>query len=328
MNKQDKFSISLLSVALFIGVLLMLIKFAAYYFTNSNAIFSDALESTVNIIAGTISLISVIIASSPIDKNHPYGHGKVEFLSAGFEGAFIIVAGLLIIIKSCYHFFVVNTIEEMPLGIALISFSGIVNYILGYSLVIKGKKNHSAAMMASGEHLKTDTYTTIGLLIGLLLIWLTNIWWLDQAIAIVFAFAILYAGFKIVRTSLSGILDETDTDLVKSIIAILNENRTENWIDIHNLRVIKYGASLHIDCHVTLPWYLNLKEAHEEITKIDELINTRMPNKVELFIHEDPCVPSSCKICSKSNCAVRLEAFKYEISWNLDNVLSNKKHGS
>lgn len=320
-------NMKLLIISLVLGIVLMAIKFAAFYITGSNAIFSDALESIVNVIAAFISFISVVIAASPKDKNHPYGHGKVEFLSAGFEGIFILLAGIIIIAKSVYNLFVINVLSEMISGIILTAFTGLANYIMGFILVNNGKKSSSAAMIASGEHLKTDTYTTAGLLIGLLLIWFTDIWWLDQAIAILFAFVILFTGYKIVRSSLSGILDETDTTLVNDIIAILNKNRQDNWIDIHNLRVIKYGAALHIDCHVTLPWYFNLQQAHEEITKIDDLVNHHLPNKVELFIHEDPCVPTSCHICNKQHCDVRKQPYQYTLQWNIDTVLSNKKHG-
>jgi cation diffusion facilitator family transporter len=313
-------NIRLLRVTVSVGVLLLVIKFTAYYLTGSNAILSDALESIVNVAAGIISLIAITIAAVPRDENHPYGHGKVEFLSAGFEGGMIVLAGVSIIGKAIYNFFFPNEIEDLPIGIGLIALSGAVNFIMGYVLVKKGNKSHSAAMVASGEHLKTDTYTTIGLLIGLGLIVLTDILWLDQVVAIIFGLLILYSGYKIVRGALSGILDETDLDLVKNIGDVLQQNRRENWVDVHNLRVIKYGSALHIDCHVTLPWYLNLQEAHEEV-------NENFPNNVEFFIHEDPCIPESCKICIKQNCAVRKHPFEGKTEWTIQNLLRNQKHG-
>ena len=323
---NNQLNIRLLTVTLAVGILLLSIKFLAYFITGSNAILGDALESIVNVIAGIISLGSVIVAALPKDENHPYGHGKVEFLSAGFEGGFIAIAGISIIVKAIYNLFHPVILNEMGLGIVLIAVSGLVNYILGFVLIQKGKKSHSVAMLASGEHLKTDTYTTIGLLVGLLLIWLTGIVWLDQVVAILLGVFILYSGYKILKTALSGILDETDMELILDIIKVLHQNRRENWIDIHNLRVIKYGSSLHIDCHVTLPWYINLQEAHDEITLIDEQVNDYLPNNVELFIHEDPCVPNSCSICIKKNCSVRQKEFIGESEWNLKNVLSNQKH--
>lgn len=329
LQKHNDFSssISLLKATILTGIALLLIKFTAYYLTGSNAILSDALESIVNVAAGLISLLAIYIASVPKDVNHPYGHGKAEFLSAGFEGGMIVLAACFIIGKAVYNLFVPNILHQMPLGIALTALSGLVNFIMGVLLTRKGKKNHSAALVASGEHLKTDTYTTIGLLVGLLAIWLTKLHWLDQIIAIAFAILILRTGYKIVRGALSGIMDETDLELISHLAEVLRKNRKENWIDIHNLRVIKYGSSLHIDCHVTMPWYLNLQEAHEEITKIDELINAHFPNNIEFFIHEDPCIPESCRICAKQQCPVRLNPFEGTTEWTIENLLRNKKHG-
>jgi cation diffusion facilitator family transporter len=317
---HSAYNIKLLFITVFVGIVLLGIKFFAYAITDSNAILGDAMESIVNVIAGIISLASVIIASLPKDKNHPYGHGKVEFLSAGFEGGFIVVAGILIIGKAIYNLFFPVALQNIDIGLILIAASGLINYLLGFILVSKGRKNNSVAMVASGEHLKTDTYTTIGLVAGLALLWVTNITWIDQIVAIILGLFILYSGYKIVKTALSGILDEADVELTEKIVAILQQNRIPEWIDIHNLRVIKYGASLHIDCHVTLPWYSNLEEAHTYITLIDEILNNQLPNNVEFFIHQDPCIPASCTICTIAHCKVRQQAFVAPLKWTLDNV--------
>jgi len=201
MNKpiHSAYNIKLLFITVTVGIVLLGIKFFAYTITDSNAILGDAMESIVNVIAGIISLVSVIIASLPKDKNHPYGHGKVEFLSAGFEGGFIAVAGVLIIGKAIYNIFYPVALQNIDIGLILIAFSGLINFLLGFILVNKGKKNNSVAMVASGEHLKTDTYTTIGLVAGLSLLWLTNIAWIDQLVAIILGCFILYSGYKIVK---------------------------------------------------------------------------------------------------------------------------------
>lgn len=319
-------NVKLLSFTVFVGVVLLLIKFVAYFFTHSNAILGDALESIVNVIAGLISLLSVVIAAIPKDSNHPYGHGKVEFLSAGFEGGFITIAGLAIIFKAIYNLLYPVEIHQLDLGITLTFATSAINFALGYILVIKGKENHSAAMVASGEHLKTDTYTSLGLIAGLILIWLTNIFWIDQIVAIILGIFIMFTGYNIVKKALSGILDETDLELIDEIAAILEKNRNTNWIDIHNMRIIKYGASLHIDCHVTLPYYLDLKEAHAEVTAIENLVNDKMPNNIELFIHTDPCEPFSCSVCTIQNCSVRSAPFVSRITWDRNNIVINKKH--
>jgi cation diffusion facilitator family transporter len=189
----------LLFLSVVISTSILLIKFIAFYITRSNAILGDALESIVNVVAGVITLISFSIAHLPKDKNHPYGHGKIEFLSAGFEGGMISIAGFIIIGKSIYNLFVPNELNELSLGIWLTIFSGTANFILGMILLKRGNKTNSAAMQASGRHLLTDVYTTIGLIIGLTLILLTNINWIDQVVAIIFGIIILFSGYKIIR---------------------------------------------------------------------------------------------------------------------------------
>ncbi len=203
MNNKNGYrnNIIMLRVTLSVSFIILIVKFIAWYITGSNAIMADALESIVNVAAGIIALVSVSIAAMPKDRDHPYGHGKAEFLSAAIEGTMISVAGLLIISKSVYNFFVPNLLEEIGIGIILISFAGVVNYVMGYFLEKTGKKTQSDTMVANGKHLKTDTYTIIGLILGLAVIWLTNIHWLYPLIAIIFGAYIIYAGFNVSRYS-------------------------------------------------------------------------------------------------------------------------------
>lgn len=313
---------------LFIGIGLLVIKFIAWYITRSNAILTDALESIVNVFAGAFALLSLIIAARPKDKDHPYGHGKVEFLSAGLEGGFIAFAGIYMIGKAVYNFFFPIEIQNLDIGMVLIVFAGIVNFITGYYLEKRGEESNSHAMMADGKHLQSDAWSTVGLLAGLALIFFTGIKWLDNVTAIALGIYIAFTGYKLVRSSLAGIMDEADYKLMDELIEIMNTNREDNWVDIHNLRVIKYGSKLHVDCHITLPWFFNLRESHNEVEKLDKLINEKKQHSVEFFIHSDPCIPASCKICQKTDCKVRQHPMERKIEWKLENVLGNKKHGS
>lgn len=313
---------------LIIGIVLLSLKFLAWYLTNSNAILTDALESIINVAAGVFALYSLIIASRPKDIDHPYGHGKVEFLSSGLEGILIASAGIYMVGKAVYNFFFPIAVESLDIGIALITFTGIVNYILGFYLDKKGRKTNSFVMIAQGKHLQSDAYSTVGLLVGLFLIFITKIIWLDNVVAILLGAFIFYTGYKLFRASLAGIMDEADYQLIDELIVIMNENRQNDWVDIHNLRVIKYGSKLHVDCHITLPWFLKLRDSHDEAEKLDKLINQIKQSDIEFFIHTDPCIPSSCKICQKNDCTVRQNPIEEKIEWKLENVLSNKKHGS
>jgi cation diffusion facilitator family transporter len=309
-----------------VAVLLFIIKMVAFWVTRSVAILTDALESTVNVIAGFIGLYSLYVAAKPRDENHPYGHGKAEFLSAAVEGTLIIVAALVIIYESVLHFIYPRELKQLDRGIILVAITALVNFIVGVISIRIGKKNNSLALVASGKHLQTDTWSTIGIILGLVLIRLTKLAWLDSVTAIVFAFTIMYTGYHILRHSLAGIMDEADKELLQKMLAVLNANRRTNWIDLHNLRVIKYGGQFHIDCHLTVPWYLNVVEAHKEVEELGRLIKKEFGTVFELFVHTDACLDFSCPICTKEDCQVRKHWFKKRVAWTLENVLKDKKH--
>jgi len=315
-----------MQMALAIGFLLMVAKFVAFFLTSSNAILTDALESIANIVAGCFALYSLWLASHPGDANHPYGHGKVEFLSAAFEGALILLTGIVIISKSIYNVIYPQELNALPTGIILTAGSGVINYLLGIYLVRKGNQYRSMTIEADGQHLKSDAYSSAGILLGLGILYFTSWVWLDNLIAIGFGIVIIVTGFRLLRQSIAGIMDEADYKVMEEIIDILNRNRRDNWIDIHNMRVIKYGFALHVDAHVTLPWYLSLQQAHEEIDEIDRLVNKEVSANVEFFLHTDPCLPSSCPVCQKRDCTVRQHAREKRIDWTVDNALMNRRH--
>ncbi len=310
----------------FVSISLFLIKILAWYLTHSVAILTDALESIVNVIAGLIGLYSLFISGKPKDTDHPYGHGKVEFISSAIEGVLIALAGLMIIYKSVSNIFVNHTIHQLDYGIYLILFTAIINYVAGRICVKAGSKNNSLALIAGGRHLIADTYTTLGICIGLVLILVTNIIWLDSAVAILFALIILYTGFNIVRSSIAGIMDEADEKLLEKMVDTLNKKRGVNWVDLHNLRIIKYGTTIHLDCHLTVPWYFNVHEAHKEIDALSDLVRNEFGQSVELFVHSDGCMDFSCSICDKVDCKERKTNFVKKITWTMENISTDKKH--
>lgn len=309
-----------------IGIVLFIIKVVAWYLTGSVAILTDALESTVNVVAGLIGVYSLYVSAKPKDHDHPYGHGKAEFISAAVEGTLITVAGFIIIYEAVNNLIHPHNIKQLDFGILLIAFTAVINYIAGAICINTGKKNNSLALISSGKHLQTDTYSTVGIIAGLALIYFTKVWWVDSAVAMLFAFIIMFTGYKIVRTSIAGIMDEADETLITKLVATLNANRRENWIDLHNLRIIKYGGTLHLDCHLTVPWYLNVHEAHKEIDALSYLVKKEFGESLELFVHSDGCLDFSCAICTKQDCKVRLHTFEKKIEWTVNNVSSNIKH--
>ncbi len=309
-----------------VGIVLFVTKIIAWYITQSVAILTDALESTVNVLAGLIGVYSLYVSAKPKDKDHPYGHGKAEFISAAVEGTLITVAGFVIIFEAINNLIHPHVIQQLDYGIALVAATGVINYIAGAFCINAGKKNNSLVLISSGKHLQTDTYSTLGIIVGLVLLYFTKWLWIDSAVAILFAFIIMFTGYKIVRTSISGIMDEADDTLINKMVAKLNIERPENWIDLHNLRIIQYGSTLHLDCHLTVPWYLNIHEAHHEIDVLSELVKKEYGESIELFVHTDGCLDFSCAICSKQNCPVRKQAFQKKIDWTVENISANIKH--
>lgn len=311
-----------------VSVVLLAVKFLAYFYTRSVAILTDGLESIVNVVAGLIGLYSLYLAAQPRDANHPYGHGKAEFLSAAIEGTLIGIAGITIVYKAVLQLLHPEPLQQIDIGIILIGITAVINYGLGSFCVAKGRKNNSIALQASGKHLQTDTYSTIGVIVGLTLVYFTRLIWIDAAVALALALFIVYTSYKILRESIAGIMDEADERLLKRMVAVLNSHRRENWVDLHNLRVIKFGSVLHVDCHLSVPWYLQVYEAHNEIDALESLIKKEFGESIEVFVHVDGCREYQCPICFKSNCPARKHDFEKRIEWNLENVISNQRHNT
>lgn len=304
----------------------MLAKFIAFYVTSSNAILTDASESIVNVLASAFAFYSIYLSALPRDQNHPYGHGKVEFFAVFFEGVLIALAGLIILVKSGYNLFYPQVIRSLLDGTIIIGIAGVVNFILGRYLVRQSRQLNSMTLYADGKHLLTDAYSSAALVMGLLLIYFTKIYYLDSILSVALGVYIIFSGYKLVRRSVGGLMDESDIEKLNEVVSILHHNRKDAWIDVHNLRTQIYGPDLHIDCHLTLPYYFDLNRVHEEVTQVSALINNESKNKTELFIHADPCLPECCHYCRMSACPVRNEPKSKDITWTLENVTPNRKH--
>jgi cation diffusion facilitator family transporter len=309
-----------------VSIFLFVLKLTAYYLTNSIAILTDALEGIVNVVAGIIGLYSLHISAKPKDTDHPYGHGKIEFLSAATEGLMIIVAGIFIAIEAIRQLIEPGELRSIDIGILIILITAVVNFIMGQICVRTGNKNNSLALVASGRHLLSDTYSTLGIIVGLALIYFTDITWLDSVVALLFSAFILFTGYQIIRKSVAGIMDESDRALLEKLVVVADANRSKNWIDLHNLRIIKYGSTLHIDCHLTVPWYLNVHEAHDEIEKLAKITSAEFGQAMELFVHSDGCLPISCPICIKDDCPVRHHNLERRVPWTVQNIQLDRKH--
>ena len=307
-------------------VLVFVLKMTTFFITHSLSVLSDTLESVVNIIATIVGSYSMYIAGKPKDKDHPYGHGKAEFISAAFQGTLIIVVGCLIIYESIDSFVHPGTLHNLGNGFWLLIIIALINISTALYVIRIGNKNNSVALVTSGKLFLIDFFTTISVAVGILILIVTHIQKVDSIIAILLGIWVVYDGYKILRASLAGIMDEADLALLENVIAEINANRNDQWIDLHNLRVIKYGSQLHIDCHLTMPWYLNVHEAHIVMDQFTDLIKRKFGDSVEFFIHIDGCMHFSCAICNIQNCEKRQNSFQKKLEWTMENVLANTKH--
>jgi cation diffusion facilitator family transporter len=321
---QTKRRLGLLSLVVSVG--LVAIKFYAYHLTRSQAVLTDALESIINVFTSGFALYSLYLAGLPKDENHPYGHGKVENLSLGFEGGLILMAGAFILYSASRSFLHPHPVGRPDWGVALLASTAVVNLVVGLLLVRAGKKLSSVALVGDGQHLYIDALTSIVSSGALLLVAATGVVRFDSGAALLLGGFILVNGWRMLRRSVSGLMDETDTAIVSEVIAELQAQRRAPWIDVHNLRVQRYGANLHIDCHMQMPYYFTLEEVHSQLFDIEELIKERFAVEVEMFVHADPCTFAACSLCLMAECPVRLHPFRHEVVWDIHNAIKNERH--
>lgn len=289
-----------------IGSLLLLGKFAAFYLTNSVGILTDAMESIVNVVAGVISLYSLRMAAKPKDDGHPFGHGKSELISASIEGILIIVAGGMIVWEGVSRLSTPQMPNQLDIGIYVIAAAGAVNYLMGWYSIKIGKRHNSMALIAGGRHLQSDTYSTIGLIAGLVLLYITRIPWIDSALALVFGSIIIWTGVSILRKTVANLMDKADVKLLEEILETVNDHRQSEWIDIHNTKMIRYGSYFYIDCDLTMPWYCNIRHGHDTCDSLKETILRHYSDRVLVSVHSDACDSRHCRGCSVRECPERL----------------------
>ncbi len=315
----------LVGLAILVGILLMALKFYAYRLTHSSAILSDALESIINVVASSFALVSILVASRPPDENHPYGHGKIEFFSAGFEGALIIMAAIGIFKTGIPRLIEPAPLPHLNIGLLLLAGAGVVNLIMGVGLIRSGKHCGSLTLVADGRHLLTDVSTSIGVLLGLVLVKVTGWLWLDGLIACIVGLNILVTGFSLVGQSFHGLMDAADRRVLIQLSDLLTRNRRANWLDIHQLRAWKSGDHTHIDMHLVLPRDCSLDQAHREAKAVETIVVDYFGGRASALIHMDPCVEDDCPACRQNGCPLRQVGPAADIDeWSLDTFTARK----
>lgn len=314
-RRNLKVRIAAISLSLLVGAALMGLKFYAYSLTGSSAILSDALESIINVVASAFALFSVVMAAKPPDKDHPYGHGKIEFFSAGFEGALIIVAAVGIFVTGWDHLFSPRPLPHLQSGLWLLLAASAVNLALGVLLVRLGRRTDSLILVADGRHVLTDVYTSGGVLLGLLLVKAGGWLWLDGAIACAVGLQVLITGTSLVRASFSGLMDASDPAVIARVTDLIASDRKAIWIDVHRLRAWRSGNLVHIDFHLILPRDFSLAEAHREVKVLEQRIVDDFQGRASVLIHMDPCEAPQCPVCRREPCEMRHAAAGEPVSW-------------
>ncbi len=293
-----------------VSVALLAAKYQAYLLTGSTAILSDALESIVNVAAAAFAVGGLVFAGRPADRNHPYGHGKIEFLSAAFEGGLIAFAALVIIYQVVQTLIRGAQVRQLEWGLAIVLGAGLVNLGLGWFLLRIGRKYDSLALVADGQHVLSDFYTSAGIVLGLLLVRATGLAWIDPVVAAVVALNLLWTGARLVRHAAGGLLDEEDPAFLNRLLQVLGSHVGKGVIRVHHLRAIRAGRFHHIDAHLVVPEFWSVDRAHELSEDLARRVIEEMRVEGELAFHTDPCHRAYCAMCDLDGCPVRREPFR------------------
>jgi cation diffusion facilitator family transporter len=297
-------------LSLVVSLVLLGAKYQAYRMTGSTAILSDALESIVNVVAAVFALGGLAFAAQPADRNHPYGHGKIEFFSAAFEGGLIAFAAVLIIYEVIQALLHGVEIRALDAGLAIVVGAGLANLALGLYLLRVGRAYQSLTLVADGKHVLSDFWTSVGIVVGLLLVRATGIWWLDPVTAAVVALNLMWTGFRLVRHAAGGLLDEEDTGLLSRLLEALDSRLGQGVIRVHHLRAIRAGRFHHVEAHLVVPEFWSVDQAHELSEDLAARVISELGVEGELVFHTDPCHRIYCAMCDLDDCTVRREPFR------------------
>ncbi|MFN7966387.1 MAG: cation diffusion facilitator family transporter [Acidobacteriota bacterium] len=309
-----------------LAIALLVVKVVAWRLTGSQALFSDALESVVNVITGAFGLFSVWLATRPPDATHPYGHGRIEFFAAGLQGAMILLAALGIFREAIPGLWDPPNLQRLNLGLLLSVVAGLANGGVGLLLIQRGRRMRSPTMAGEGQHLLTDTITTLGVIVGLLLVRVTGIAVIDPIAAIVVGLLIVRTGVNLLHEASDRLMDRADPVLLNEIVRILSVHRRDAWIEAHQLRAWTSGDRVHVDLHITLPRYWDLETTHDVQRQMFNMLRGELTRPIELMVHPDPCRPTQCEMCRVDACPVRAAAFTQGSGWDLDSLIGGP-HG-
>jgi cation diffusion facilitator family transporter len=281
-SRPQRFAMRL---SLGVGFFMLASKITAYWLTGSAAILSDAAESVVHIVAVSFAAYSLWLSHKPPDRSHLYGHDKISFFSAGFEGAMIVMAAFYIIYVSVQKWMTGLKLEHLGLGTGLIVLASLINGGLGFFLIAIGKKHRSLILEANGRHVLTDCWTSIGVVIGLTLAMFTGWLEFDPLVAILVALNILWSGGHLIRRSIGGLMDEVEPAVEAQLKKLLDTLTGQYGLQYHGLRHRSTGSTLWIEFHLLFAANTALAAAHAVATRIEEELERQWPGRAEVLTH-------------------------------------------
>ena len=296
-------------ISLTVSLLMLAAKYQAYRMTRSTAVLSDALESIVNVVAAVFALGGLVFAGRPADRNHPYGHGKIEFFSAAFEGGLIAFASVVIVYEVVLILLAGAELRQISTGVLIVFATGLVNLVLGWYLVRTGRRYNSLTLVADGKHVIADFWTSAGVVVGLLLVHFTGLAWLDPLVALLVALSLMWTGYRLVRHAAGGLLDEEDPVLLSRVLNALQAYVGHGVIRVHHLRAIRSGRFHHVEAHLVVPEFWSVDKAHGVSEDVAACVIRDLGVEGEMVFHTDPCHRIYCATCDLEDCPIRREPF-------------------
>jgi len=302
-EQKSRIRLALLSISA--GLAILGLKYLSYALSGSVALKSDAIESIVNVVAAIFALGAVIFSGKPADKEHPYGHGKIEHFSAVFEGGLISLAAVFILMEAFKGLVYGVELKDLGKGLAVNLLAGALNGMLGWFLVSQGRKMRSKALEADGHHILSDFWTTIGIAVGLLAVKLTGIKWVDPVMAMVVGLLLAHTGFRLVKDSSQALLDMEDPEVLTKVLEAMNRVRTLDIIALHEMRTFRSGRFTHVDIHIVVPEFYPVRQAHDLCEEFGKRALVDGAIEGEVHTHVDPCGRMYCDRCPVEDCAIR-----------------------
>ena len=302
---EQRYRIRIAVLSIVAGLCVLGLKYLSYILSGSVALKSDAIESIVNVVAAVFALGAVIFAGKPADKEHPYGHGKIEYFSAAFEGGLISLAAVFILLEAAKGLIYGVELKDLGKGLMVNLLAGALNGLLGWFLLTQGRKTRSKALEADGHHILSDFWTTIGIAVGLLTVKLTGIKWFDPIMAGIVGLLLARTGFRLVKESSQALLDMEDPEVLGKVLEAMNRVRTWDIIAVHEMRSFRSGRYTHVDVHIVVPEYYPVRLAHDLCEDFGKKALGEGRIEGEVHTHVDPCGRLYCDRCPAEDCAIR-----------------------